>query len=163
MIRTFHSPSRLSGVLVCWCADSYRGEAPRYTTKEPTRQIIPKSRPLTIPSGPDYEDDDEEFATAPIPERGADGRLIFEGRWKGVFGPNLTPKEMFDGGAFGGGFFTSVTPSPSLFSRSPSSYLLSTRFRINSTSGLPLPSEDSREDADKDRLPRGVVWCGVVG
>lgn len=76
-----------------------------------TKLAIPKSRAPVIPSGPEYEVDEsgeEGTAQAPRPTREADGTLVFEGRWKGVFKPNVTPQEMFDGGAFGGGFFTSV-------------------------------------------------------
>jgi hypothetical protein len=75
--------------------------------------IIPKSRAPIIPSGPEYEDDQEDGVegTAPPPGRDEDGTLVFEGRWKGIFKPNVTPQEMFDGGAFGGGFFTSVAAS----------------------------------------------------
>lgn len=42
-----------------------------------------------------------------LPGRHQDGtgRLIFEGRWRNVFEPNVTPEEMFRGGAFGGTFF----------------------------------------------------------
>jgi hypothetical protein len=69
--------------------------------KEP---LIPKSRAPIIP-GPLYEDEEEEMTDAPLPTREADGRLRFEGRWDGVFMPNVTPEEMFEGGAFGGGFF----------------------------------------------------------
>lgn len=70
--------------------------------------MIPKSRAPIIPSGPEYEEEEgyEEEGTAPIPSREEDGTLIFEGRWKGIFKPNVTPQEMFDGGAFAGGFFT---------------------------------------------------------
>jgi hypothetical protein len=66
--------------------------------------VLPKQRALVIP-GPEYEGEEEETTTAPLPTRDADGRLRFEGRWGGVFTPNVTPEEMFEGGAFGGGFF----------------------------------------------------------
>ena len=66
--------------------------------------ILPKQKAIIIP-GPEYDDEEEETTTAPPPTRDVDGRLRFEGRWEGVFTPNVTPQEMFDGGAFGGGFF----------------------------------------------------------
>jgi hypothetical protein len=64
--------------------------------------ILPKQKAIIIP-GVEYEE--EETTTAPRPTRDVDGRLRFEGRWEGVFTPNVTPQEMFEGGAFGGGFF----------------------------------------------------------
>jgi hypothetical protein len=30
---------------------------------------------------------------------------MFEGRWEGVFKPNLTPEEVFRQGAFGGTYY----------------------------------------------------------
>ena len=66
--------------------------------------MLPKQKAIIIP-GPEYEDDEEENTTAPLPTRDSGGRLRFEGRWDGVFTPNVTPEEMFEGGAFGGGFF----------------------------------------------------------
>jgi hypothetical protein len=77
-----------------------------YSTPAPG-PAIPKSKAPIIP-GPEYETQDgEEYETtsAPLPTRDEDGSLIFEGRWRGVFKPNVTPQEMFDGGAFGGAFF----------------------------------------------------------
>ncbi|WWC65432.1 uncharacterized protein I303_108050 [Kwoniella dejecticola CBS 10117] len=73
----------------------------------PPQPYIPKGKTITLAPGPSYSDEDGEeiFKPAPRPTRGEDGRLVFEGRWKGVFTPNLTPEEMFKGGAFGGGFF----------------------------------------------------------
>jgi hypothetical protein len=68
------------------------------------RPVLPKQKAIIIP-GPEYDDEEEETTTAPPPTRDSDGRLRFEGRWEGVFTPNVTPQEMFEGGAFGGGFF----------------------------------------------------------
>lgn len=34
--------------------------------------------------------------------------LLFEDNYRDVFTPNLTPEEMFNGGAFAGGFFWQV-------------------------------------------------------
>jgi hypothetical protein len=51
---------------------------------------------------------EEDYDTVqPIPQRenGDKGRLVFEGRWKGVFVPNLAPEEVFRGGAFGGNYY----------------------------------------------------------
>jgi hypothetical protein len=69
---------------------------------EERRPVLPKQKAIIIP-GPEYEE--EETTTAHPPTRDSDGRLRFEGRWEGVFTPNVTPQEMFEGGAFGGGFF----------------------------------------------------------
>lgn len=84
---------------------------PSQTT--PSRPSIPKAAPPYIPSGPEYDltaDDEGQYeARAPPPTREADGTLVFEGRWKGVFTPNVTPEEMFRGGAFGGAFFWYVS------------------------------------------------------
>lgn len=70
---------------------------------------IPKAQAPIIPSGPEYDlaaDDEGEYEErAPPPGREDDGTLVFEGRWRGVFTPNVTPEEMFKGGAFGGAFF----------------------------------------------------------
>lgn len=41
----------------------------------------------------------------PIRLEDGSGRFVFEGRWKGVFEPNLSPEEIFRGGAFGGDYF----------------------------------------------------------
>lgn len=105
--RTLASCTQGARVLNCNRDDK---PLPTYTAPVP---LIPKGRAPVIPSGPEYDDDEDgEGATtegAPIPTRDEDGTLIFEGRWKGVFTPNVTPKEMFDGGAFGGGFFTYVS------------------------------------------------------
>lgn len=51
-----------------------------------------------------------ESEKQPRPVKGDDGRLVFEGRWRGVFTPNVTPEEIFAGGAFGGSFFRCVHP-----------------------------------------------------
>jgi hypothetical protein len=74
--------------------------------------ILPKSKPIIL--GPSYSDDEDggEETTAPLPTRDADGTIQFEGRWAGVFTPNVSPEEMFEGGAFGGGFFVWVKSSP---------------------------------------------------
>ena len=71
------------------------------TTKAP---LLQKSKAPIIP-GPSYSDEEGEETTAPLPTRNADGLIQFEGRWGGVFTPNVSPEEMFEGGAFGGGFF----------------------------------------------------------
>ncbi|TYJ51257.1 hypothetical protein B9479_008184 [Cryptococcus floricola] len=86
------------------------GRASRRRTPSPApRYALPKAIAPTLAPGPDYaEVEGEEYERAPRPTRGADGRLEFEGRFKGVFAPNLTPEEMFAGGAFGGGFFRDV-------------------------------------------------------
>lgn len=65
---------------------------------------IPRGVQPKIPSGPEY-DYAGPSSPAPRPSRAADGTLIFEGRWKDVFLPNVTPEEMFSGGAFAGAFF----------------------------------------------------------
>ncbi|KAK4688281.1 hypothetical protein P7C73_g1852, partial [Tremellales sp. Uapishka_1] len=65
---------------------------------------LPKSRAPILP-GPDYASSSEVFVKQARPKRDAGGTLVFEGRWKGVFTPNLTPEEMFAGGAFSGAFF----------------------------------------------------------
>jgi hypothetical protein len=68
---------------------------------------LPKQSAPIIPSGPEYDDVDGGIDMEPAarPTRTEDGSLVFEGRWRGVFTPNVTPEEMFRGGAFGGGFF----------------------------------------------------------
>ncbi|KAK1922933.1 hypothetical protein DB88DRAFT_493186 [Papiliotrema laurentii] len=65
---------------------------------------LPKPRTPIIPSGPEYETKGP-WTRAPRPSRDESGRLVFEGRWKGIFTPNVTPEEMFAGGAFAGAFF----------------------------------------------------------
>ncbi|OXG32973.1 hypothetical protein C349_06886 [Cryptococcus neoformans var. grubii Br795] len=66
---------------------------------------LPKAIAPTLPPGPEYSSGQIEREKQPRPVKGDDGRLIFEGRWGGVFTPNVTPEEMFGGGAFGGSFF----------------------------------------------------------
>ena len=78
---------------------------PRYT--------IPKSSAPIIPAGPSYSVKSISSPSSPFPRptRKEDGTLVFQGRWKGVFTPNVTPEEMFSGGAFAGAFFWSVMQS----------------------------------------------------
>ena len=73
-------------------------------TQERNIDPLPKQRSIQIPSGPEY-DDEGELPRQSRPTRGEDGRLQFEGRWNGVFTPNVTPEEMFAKGAFAGAFF----------------------------------------------------------
>lgn len=63
-----------------------------------------KAKTPKLPMGMEYEFDGP-LESQPQPSRGEDGVLIFEGRWKGIFTPNVTPEEMFRGGAFGGAYF----------------------------------------------------------
>lgn len=69
---------------------------------------LPKAIAPTLPPGPEYSSGQIEREKQPRPVKGDDGRLVFEGRWGGVFTPNVTPEEMFGGGAFGGSFFRCV-------------------------------------------------------
>lgn len=69
---------------------------------------LPKATRPTLPPGPEYSSGQIENEKQPRPLKGDDGRLVFEGRWRGVFTPNVTPEEMFGGGAFGGSFFRCV-------------------------------------------------------
>ncbi|WVQ77290.1 hypothetical protein IAR50_006974 [Cryptococcus sp. DSM 104548] len=92
-----------------------RDDEERNRSASPSRTSSPAPRPRLLPRafapvlarGPDYEDR-VGFERAPRPTRLANGRLQFEGRFAGVFCPNVTPEEMFAGGAFGGGFFRDV-------------------------------------------------------
>lgn len=76
--------------------------------------ILPSGARVTIPKSVKYEDDEEVAKEEDLPmsddrlpgrHQDGTGRLIFEGRWKDVFEPNVTPEEMFRGGAFGGTFY----------------------------------------------------------
>lgn len=76
--------------------------------------ILPRGARVTIPSAVKYINEDEDAdgpeideKKQPIPTRRDDGtgRLVFEGRWNGVFEPNLTPREVFAQGAFGGAYY----------------------------------------------------------
>ncbi|RXK41703.1 hypothetical protein M231_00938 [Tremella mesenterica] len=67
------------------------------------KKPLPKAVTPIIPTGPTYNS--TELQRASRPRRKVDGSLIFEGRWENVFKPNITPEEMFTGGAFGGSFF----------------------------------------------------------
>ncbi|ODN88846.1 hypothetical protein L198_06648 [Cryptococcus wingfieldii CBS 7118] len=101
----------------------------------PRYDPLPKAIAPTLAPGPDYAEAEGEtyYERAPRPTRGQDGRLEFEGRFKGVFAPNLTPEEMFAGGAFGGGFFRDV------YSRVAHRQLSSTE----STASLPFSPSSS--------------------
>jgi hypothetical protein len=94
--------------LMCWkrrnliSSEDERDSETTYTTT-PKTPLLPKSKPIIL--GPSYPDEEEETTTAPLPTRDAEGVIQFEGRWAGVFTPNVSPEEMFEGGAFGGGFF----------------------------------------------------------
>ncbi|KAJ9111099.1 hypothetical protein QFC19_001298 [Naganishia cerealis] len=78
------------------------------------RVSLPPGEQIRIPMSIEYAVEgisEEYYATVqPIPQRenGDKGRLVFEGRWKGVFVPNLTPEEVFRGGAFGGNYYADV-------------------------------------------------------
>lgn len=74
------------------------------------RDLLPKATAPILPPGPEYPPHRIESEKQPRPVKGGDGRLVFEGRWRGVFTPNVTPEEMFAGGAFGGSFFRYVRP-----------------------------------------------------
>lgn len=56
------------------------------------------------------EEGDDYSKTYPVPTRedNGTGRLVFEGQWKGVFEPNLTPAQVLKGGAFAGAYFKYV-------------------------------------------------------
>ncbi|WWC72394.1 uncharacterized protein I206_106356 [Kwoniella pini CBS 10737] len=108
--KQFNEPTRRSGRIAAKEVEYKPLVDDDDLTPPPTlkpQPLIPKGKPISLAPGPSYsdEEDEETFKSAPRPTRGDDGRLIFEGRWKGVFTPNLTPEEMFKGGAFGGGFF----------------------------------------------------------
>jgi hypothetical protein len=70
---------------------------------------LPQGPRVSIPRAVDYvEGGGREYdVVQPLPRRFADGtsRLMFEGRWEGVFEPNLTPEEVFRQGAFGGTYY----------------------------------------------------------
>jgi hypothetical protein len=83
----------------------YNEDAKPVLQSIPLRNQLPKQVAPILRSGPEYDSDAGPSSPAPRPERGDDGVLIFEGRWQGVFTPNVTPEEMFKGGAFAGGFF----------------------------------------------------------
>nr|ODN85514.1 hypothetical protein L203_04763 [Cryptococcus depauperatus CBS 7841] len=87
---------------------------------KPTFDLIPKAVAPILAPGPAYSFDDYE-EHAPRPTRRQDSRLQFEGRWAGVFTPNLTPEEMFRSGAFGGCFFRNT------YSRVAKTELLATK------------------------------------
>lgn len=56
----------------------------------------------------EYEAEQAEYAVQqPKPGRRDDGsgRLIFHGRWEGIFEPNVTPEEVLRLGSFGGSYY----------------------------------------------------------
>lgn len=93
---------------------SLRSEEPESSISPRPIQVlyspVPKQKAPVIPSGPEY-DASGPLPPQPRPDRAEDGTLLFEGRWRDVFTPNLTPEDMFRGGAFGGAFFWLVHPS----------------------------------------------------
>ncbi|KAJ9093406.1 hypothetical protein QFC21_006436 [Naganishia friedmannii] len=82
--------------------------------RKPGQVRLPPGERIRIPlrsieyaaDGGDVKEEDYD-TVRPIPRRenGEKGRLVFEGRWQGVFVPNLTPEEVFRGGAFGGNYY----------------------------------------------------------
>ncbi|KIR25771.1 hypothetical protein I307_04295 [Cryptococcus deuterogattii 99/473] len=104
------------------------------------RDLLPKATAPILPPGPEYPPHRIESEKQPRPVKGGDGRLVFEGRWRGVFTPNVTPEEMFAGGAFGGSFFRDTC---SRLLRTP----LSSSAALDS---LPFSLPPSGADADMD-------------
>ncbi|WVO14654.1 hypothetical protein L204_102291 [Cryptococcus depauperatus] len=117
---------------------------------KPTFGLIPKAVAPILAPGPAYSFDDYE-EHAPRPTRRQDGRLQFEGRWAGVFTPNLTPEEMFKSGAFGGCFFRNT------YSRVAKAELLATKdveelpFTLDA-SATPRLLTSSQPDASVNRF-----------
>ncbi|WVQ78641.1 hypothetical protein IAT38_000728 [Cryptococcus sp. DSM 104549] len=101
-------PSRRSGRVAARdsAAKDQRSASPAVdVTPRPRYNPLPKAVAPVLAPAPSYTPGDGDLGTAPRPTRDERGQLQFEGRWKGVFTPNLTPEEMFAGGAFGGSFF----------------------------------------------------------
>lgn len=78
--------------------------------KRKTAVLLPPGEKIRIPvprsiEYDDAEEEDDYSKVQPVPTRDARGRLVFEGRWKGVFVPNLTPEQVLRGGAFGGTYY----------------------------------------------------------
>ncbi|ORY35862.1 hypothetical protein BCR39DRAFT_512657 [Naematelia encephala] len=75
--------------------------------RKPLFAPLPKGRTPQIPAPAVKYSDSSTGPSSPAsrPTRSSSGVLQFEGRWSGVFTPNVTPEEMFAGGAFGGSFF----------------------------------------------------------
>ncbi|WVF68131.1 hypothetical protein IAT40_002894 [Kwoniella sp. CBS 6097] len=112
--------------------------------KSPLKPHIPKATAPTLAPGPSYSPSASgPSSPAPRPTRGDDGRLVFEGRWEGVFTPNLTPEEMFGGGAFGGAFFADTYSNIVKTPLSASDDLASLPFTLsNARKLLTSPSPD---------------------
>ncbi|KAK8850355.1 hypothetical protein IAR55_004273 [Kwoniella newhampshirensis] len=156
-LRRAQEPMRRSSRVAAKVVGMVKDEADDQLSNPPQSPIRPKYNPLpratapTLAPGPTYSPRSDSTSTpephkpAPRPTRGGDGRLIFEGRWKDVFTPNITPEEMFRGGAFGGGFFAD-TYSQILREPLPSTVdLLSLPFTLAQNATLltnPEPSGD---------------------
>ncbi|WVQ95722.1 hypothetical protein IAU59_002821 [Kwoniella sp. CBS 9459] len=113
----------------------------------PSKPLIPKATAPTLAPGPSYSPSASgPSSPAPRPTRGDDGRLVFEGRWAGVFTPNLTPEEMFAGGAFGGAFFADTYSNILKASMSSSDDLASLPFTLSNARRLltnPIPDGEN--------------------
>lgn len=89
--------------------DTSAGSSTVDTSRKRKAIVLPRGERIRIPEprSIEYEDatEDDYTKVQPLPTRDVRGRLVFEGRWKGVFVPNLTPEEVLRGGAFGGTYY----------------------------------------------------------
>ncbi|KAK6906717.1 hypothetical protein I203_100704 [Kwoniella mangroviensis CBS 8507] len=128
---------------------------PPTTTTKP-QPLIPKAKTIHLAPGPSYSSSssEETYEPAPRPRKGEDGRLVFEGRWKGVFTPNLTPQEMFEGGAFGGGFFADTYSNISKTNLTSKNDIASLPFTIRQSNKL-LSNTDPDGENNRFRVRAG--------
>ncbi|ORX41206.1 hypothetical protein BD324DRAFT_613633 [Kockovaella imperatae] len=151
-------PTRRSSRVAGKPAPDYLGEGvqPPSPTLGPTSNFtrpdpLPRQTARVIPSGPQY-DSGEIFEPAPLPSRREDGVLIFEGRWKDVFTPNVSPEEMFLGGAFAGGFFADTYSHVLKSSLSSSQDIADLPFSAPSSSVLSERFTNPEPDGDVNRF-----------
>lgn len=92
--------------------DTSTGSSAAGTSRKRKAVVLPPGEKIRIPVPRSVEYDDaapeeeEDYTVVqPLPGRDKTGRLVFEGRWNGVFVPNLTPEEVLRRGAYGGNFF----------------------------------------------------------
>ncbi|KAE8539146.1 hypothetical protein D1P53_004235 [Cryptococcus gattii VGV] len=164
--------------------DDQNPRSPSYPfSRKPSNPInghidqLPKAIAPILAPGSEYPLHRIESEKQPRPVKGDDGRLVFEGRWRGVFTPNVTPEEMFAGGAFGGSFFrdtysrllrTPLSSSAALdslpFSLPPSDAATDTDVSNLLTSPIPQPSVNRFQVLAGQSLEEwekaGWIWSG---
>lgn len=109
--RNQSSLTPLDGDESSYETDTSTGSSTAASSRKRKAVVLPPGEKIRIPvprsvEYADAPEEEEDYTLVqPLPGRDGRGRLVFEGRWKGVFVPNLPPEEVLRRGAYGGNFF----------------------------------------------------------